>query len=119
MRPSRATWGLRGAGSPTRGTRSDSVGPAAATTGAGAVRVTRRTAGVMSRTAVTVRTSTGRTSPGRVPGAASAGLISVGSTRSEPNEADPTSPGGLGPAGPASRDEVFTLRDQNDALYGS
>src|SRR3954465_13705543 len=109
MRPSRATCGQAGGGSPTRGTRQEMGGPAAATTLAGAVRVTRRTAGVTSRTAVTVRTSTGRSS-----GAAavlSTVLSTVGSTGPQPNEADPTGPGGMGPTGSASRDEGFTQRD--------
>ena len=55
-----ALLGVAGAGSPTRGTRTFTVGPAAATADGVPARVTLRTEGVTSETVATVSTSTGR-----------------------------------------------------------
>src|SRR3954454_21805770 len=95
MRPSLATRGQRGAGSPTRGTSREIVGPAAATAASDPERVTRRTEGVTSATETTVRTSTGRRPSVRP------SEVGPMVTRVQPKRADPADSGGEGWAGAA------------------
>src|SRR3954453_4550867 len=83
MRPSLATRGQRGDWSPTRGTRSETVGPAAATPAGVPVRRIRRTVGVTSPTETTVSTSTGRRPSEDAPVAGSGVVTSLDPRRPE------------------------------------